>query len=130
MRGKIIKTSESAAILAEALSEGKEDAVLVNKDEVGYGLIRVKFQNKVPIPEMHENADDIYFITGGKGTVYLGGEMVDVEEISRGEYMGKSLKGGTATLVEPDDIVSIPRRTPHMLGCPEGEVEFYVVKIY
>ena len=130
MKGKVIKASKSAAILAETSNEGESDAVLVNKDEVGYGLIRVKFQNRVSIPEMHDNADDIYFIAGGKGTVYLGGEMVDVEEISQGEYIGKSLKRGTATLVEANDIVSIPRKTPHMLCCPQGEVEFYVVKIY
>ncbi len=130
MKAKVIKASESAAKLPEISNIGESDAVLVNKDEVGYGLIRAKFQNRVPIPEMHDNADDIYFIVGGKGTVYLGGEIVDVEEISQGEYIGKSLKGSTATLVEVNDVVSIPRKTPHMLGCPEGEVEFYIVKIY
>lgn len=129
MRAKVIKASESAAILAEALGKGEDSTVLVNKDEVGYGLIRVKLRNAAPVPEMHQNADDMYFITDGKGTVYLGGEMMDAEETSAGEYVGGTLRGGTATVVEPGDIVSIPRRTPHMMGCPEGEVEYYVVKI-
>ncbi len=126
---RVIKASESAAILAEALSKGEASTVLVNKDEMGYGLIRMKLRNATPVPEMHQNADDMYFITAGKGTVYLGGEMMDAEETSAGEYEGGILKGGTATVVEAGDIVSIPRRTPHMMSCPEGEVEYYVVKI-
>ena len=129
MSERVIKASESAVILAEALGKGEASTALVNKEEVGYGLIRAKLRNKIPVPEMHQNGDDMYFITAGKGTVYLGGKMMDTEETSAGEYVGKSLKGGTPTVVEAGDIVSIPRGTPHMMGCPEGKVEYYIVKI-
>ena len=131
MDAGVFKAEHVAEQLASALAAGECAAKLVEQDEgLGYGVIVTHLKDRVPAPELHREADDVYYVLEGEGTVYLGGEIEDAEENAPGEIVGKRLIGASATTVTPGDIVSIPRCTPHMMGCPGGEVKYLVMKVY
>lgn len=46
--------------------------------------------------EVHETPVDVIFVTGGDGTLIVGGTVVDPHMITPGEIRGTSIKGGSA----------------------------------
>jgi len=131
MKARVLNSAEVQAAVAEALAQGKSGATLVAKDEqLGYGIILTHFEDRQPKPELHEAADDVYYVIDGAGTLYLGGEIADRAEKSPGEWTGRTIQGAETHQVSAGDVVSIPRGTPHMMGCPGGELRYFVVKVF
>jgi mannose-6-phosphate isomerase-like protein (cupin superfamily) len=127
----VFKASEVERLVAQAHAAGKSGATLVAREEgLGYGLILTHFKDRQPKPELHEAADDIYYILEGSGTLSLGGEIADRTRKSAGEWTGRTIEGAEVVEVSAGDAVSIPRGTPHMMGCPGGEMRYVVVKVW
>ena len=131
MDARVIKKSEVESRLNAALAEGKAGVSMIGKDDgLGYGVVIAHLTDRAPKPESHDNADDVYHVIDGEGTIYLGGTIDGRQETSPGEWIGESLTGATETVMRAGDIVSIPRTVPHMVGCPGGSVRYLVVKVY
>jgi mannose-6-phosphate isomerase-like protein (cupin superfamily) len=131
MKPQVFTSAEVHEAVAKALTQGKSGATLVPKDQhLGYGIILTHFKDRQPKPELHEAADDVYYIIDGTGTLALGGEIADRSEKSPGEWTGRTIEGAEVVAVSAGDVVSIPRGTPHMMGCPGGELRYFVVKVW
>ena len=131
MGGTVYQAEDVAGRLAAEIAKGECAVKLLTKEEgLGYGLIVTQLANRDPKPEMHDAADDVYYVLEGQGTLYLGGEMQGVQETSPGEYIGESVDNPAPHELGPGDVVSIPRKTVHMMGCPGGSVKYLVVKVY
>lgn len=131
MQAHVFKANEIAREVAAALQAGKSGATLVSQDQdLGYGLILTHMKDRQPKPELHEAADDIYYILGGTGTLYLGGQVTEPSQKGPGEWTGRGIAGAETVEVSTGDVVHIPRGTAHMMGCPGGEVKYFVVKVW
>jgi len=95
-----------------------------------YRIIDVKLRNKKNPAEMHENADDIYFVLEGSAKLTLGGKIERKHEIGRGEYIGDKISSGKTVMLKKGDVVSIVRKTPHLMDATNKKIKYVVVKIY
>lgn len=74
------------------------------------------------IPEIHSGVIDLVYIQSGKGTLLVGGEILD----RRGD-MGSGINGGMRYPVGAGDLLHIPRETPHRYLVEEGGHVTYVL---
>ncbi|PIN86297.1 hypothetical protein COV19_05815 [Candidatus Woesearchaeota archaeon CG10_big_fil_rev_8_21_14_0_10_44_13] len=95
-----------------------------------YEIIEVGIKDKKNRAEMHEKADDIYFVLGGSARLTLGGRIVKKIRKSAGEYRGDRIAGGKTRLLKKGEIISIPRRTPHMMDARKRKIGYVVVKVH
>ena len=131
MPAKVWKAAEVEKEIKAALAAGKSGPTLLGKEAgLGYGLIVTDFKDRQPKPELHENADDVYYILAGEGTLTIGGELVGKEAKGPGEWTAQEIARAEKVTVRAGDVVSIPRGVPHMRGCPGGAVKYFVVKVY
>ena len=83
---------------------------------------------QAPNGEQHEGVADVYIVTGGSGTVVVGGE-IDNKRISRpGEYLGP-VRGGTPFKLQAGDILNIPANTPHGTIADAGGLTYVLMKV-
>ena len=78
--------------------------------------------------EQHEGVTDVYFVIGGTGTVYVGGEMIDKRVARPGEYLGTA-KGGKPFKVGPGSILNIPPNAVHGTVPDPGGMTYVLQKI-
>lgn len=106
-------------------------AALLDGTQVkGVEVTPLRIENRTsPEGEVHDAADDFFYVTGGEAVFHLGGELVSPREYSPGNRAGKSVRGDVRDYrVGPGDLVVIPRGTVHRITCPDGFVEVLVIK--
>jgi mannose-6-phosphate isomerase-like protein (cupin superfamily) len=80
--------------------------------------------------EQHVGVTDYWIVIAGEGTLVLGGEIVDREEIGAGEYRGSSIEGGRKIPVKPGDQIDIPPNVPHHIQIDPGKsITYLIIKI-
>jgi mannose-6-phosphate isomerase-like protein (cupin superfamily) len=78
--------------------------------------------------EQHEGVTDVYFVVGGTGTVFVGGE-IENRRVSRpGEYLGTN-KGGKPFRVEAGSILNIPPDVVHAAAPDAGGLTYVLMKV-
>ena len=84
-----------------------------------------------PFVEFHEGNTDIYFVTGGTGTLMTGGEIVGREPIPNrpGEERGPSIKNGKGYALQTGDVVNMPPSTPHQSIPDAAGFSYLLVKV-
>ena len=81
-----------------------------------------------PAAELHEGATDVYYVVGGSGTVYVGGEMEN-RRISRpGEYLGQ-MAAGKPFKLQAGDILTVPPNMSHGTVPDPGGMTYVLQKI-
>lgn len=80
--------------------------------------------------EVHDGADDIYYVTNGSATLMMGGSLVDAAEISPGEWRAKTATGGQKVTIKKGDLVFVPRGTPHQRTATDKKFTMILVKIF
>ncbi|HLC46773.1 MAG TPA: hypothetical protein VJI75_03440 [Candidatus Nanoarchaeia archaeon] len=94
-----------------------------------YKVVEAIVEKKNP-SEMHENADDVYFVLEGSAKLKMGGSLTEPQQNSPGEWTGEDIENGKIIDLKPGIVVSIPRKTPHMVDASGSRVRYAVVKIY
>jgi mannose-6-phosphate isomerase-like protein (cupin superfamily) len=79
--------------------------------------------------EIHEHADDIFYVLDGSAVVTLGGTLIAAVQTAEGEWRGSGLLGGTEHYVSAGDIILIPRGTPHMRHTVGRTAALLLVKV-
>lgn len=88
------------------------------------------YRNKDGQGEVHAQYADVFYVVRGKATLITQGKLIDAKEEGPGELRGSGIDGGTATNLQPGDIVHIPAGTPHQLKIGKGgQLLYFVVKI-
>jgi mannose-6-phosphate isomerase-like protein (cupin superfamily) len=80
--------------------------------------------------EVHDSADDIYYVLGGKATLALGGELIEASEISPGEWRAKTVSGGNNFEIKKGDVVFVPRGTVHQRTVTGKGFSMILVKVF
>jgi mannose-6-phosphate isomerase-like protein (cupin superfamily) len=79
-------------------------------------------------PEQHDRIVDVVIVHSGRGTLLVGGEMVNpTGNAQTGEYLGTGIEGGRRHELGPGSVVHIPAGLPHSFLVPEGEHLTYVL---
>jgi len=80
-------------------------------------------------PEQHEGVTDVYFVTGGSGTVVVGGDIPNRRVVRPGEYSGDPIGGGQAFKLAAGDILNIPPNAPHATMADAGGMTYVLMKV-
>jgi mannose-6-phosphate isomerase-like protein (cupin superfamily) len=83
-------------------------------------------------PELHVHSDRLFLISGGSGLMRLGGTITDGDEVSSGEFLGRSdahYTGYETQSLSAGTIVSIERGTPYQLIASGQDLTFVVVRL-
>jgi mannose-6-phosphate isomerase-like protein (cupin superfamily) len=80
--------------------------------------------------EVHDAADDIYYVLDGKATLMLGGSLNDAKEISPGEWRSKSASGGQQVNIRKGDLIVVPRGTPHQRTVTGKGFSMILIKVF
>jgi mannose-6-phosphate isomerase-like protein (cupin superfamily) len=80
--------------------------------------------------ELHDGSDDIYYVLDGEATLALGGELVEPNEISPGEWRSKTVKGGNPFVIKKGDLVVVPRGTVHQRTATGKGFSMILVKVF
>jgi mannose-6-phosphate isomerase-like protein (cupin superfamily) len=80
-------------------------------------------------PEQHEGVTDVYFVTGGSGTVVVGGEIPNRRVVRPGEYSGDPIQGGRPFKLQAGDIFNIPPNVPHATMADAGGMTYVLMKV-
>jgi mannose-6-phosphate isomerase-like protein (cupin superfamily) len=99
-----------------------------------YGNHRVRFIHRVGTgaPEFHTYFVDLWIVESGRGTLVVGGTLVDPKPLTgteagvRGDMTGSSIKGGEQRAVSTGDVIHIPPKTPHQILVTKGEEITYL----
>jgi mannose-6-phosphate isomerase-like protein (cupin superfamily) len=84
--------------------------------------------NQRPAAELHEGVTDIYYVVGGSGTVYVGGE-IENRRVSRpGEYLGQ-MAAGQPFKLQAGDILTVPPNMAHGTVPDPGGMTYVLQKI-
>ena len=81
-----------------------------------------------PAAELHEGVTDVYYIVGGTGTVYVGGEMENRRTSRPGEFLGQ-MGGGKPFKLQAGDILTIPPNMAHGTVPDAGGMTYVLQKI-
>lgn len=93
-----------------------------------YILLHRPESRNAPTAEQHDGVTDVYFIVGGSGTVFVGGELEN-RRISRpGEFLGAP-KGGKPFKVGPGSILNIPPNMVHATIPDSGGLTYVLMKV-
>jgi mannose-6-phosphate isomerase-like protein (cupin superfamily) len=93
-----------------------------------YGNHRIRFLHRAGTgaPEFHTHFVDLWIVEGGRGTLIVGGTLVDPKPLNGsgadalGDMTGSSIQGGERKEVSTGDVIHIPPKTPHQILVPEG----------
>ena len=80
--------------------------------------------------EVHDAADDIYYVLNGSATLVLGGSLVDANEISPGEWRAKTATGGESVKIKKGDLIIVPRGTRHQRTVTEKGFAMILIKVF
>jgi len=80
--------------------------------------------------ELHDGSDDIYYVLEGEATLALGGELVEPNEISPGEWRSKTVKGGNPFVIKKGNLVVVPRGTVHQRTATGDGFSMILIKVF
>ncbi len=80
-------------------------------------------------PEQHEGVTDVYFVTGGSGSVVVGGDIPNRRVVRPGEYSGDPISGGQTFKLAAGDILNIPPNAPHATMADAGGMTYVLMKV-
>ena len=79
--------------------------------------------------EVHDDETDIFYIMEGSATLVTGGTLVDSKTSSPGQIRGSGIDGGESRVLNQDDVIVIPKGTPHWFKDVPKLVVYHVVKV-
>jgi uncharacterized protein GlcG (DUF336 family) len=78
--------------------------------------------------EIHTLETDIFYILEGRATVITGGDIVAPRVVMPNEIRGDAIRGGNEHVLQPGDVLTIPRGVPHWFKSVTTPFRYYVVK--
>lgn len=114
-----------------------KDLVTKTEDLIGgEGLqVRVAIQydakKNVAQAEVHDAADDVFYVLEGSAELTLGGKLENPKEGATGEWKSDKIIGGTTYAIKKGDLIVVPRGTPHQRINSKGKTfSLLLIKIF
>jgi quercetin dioxygenase-like cupin family protein len=142
IRPYVFKTKQDVSSIEKALhlidvDIKTKDLVTKTEDLIGgEGLqVRVAIQydakKNVAQAEVHDAADDVFYVLEGSAELTLGGKLENPKEGATGEWKSDKIVGGTTYTIKKGDLIVVPRGTPHQRINSKGKTfSLLLVKIF
>jgi mannose-6-phosphate isomerase-like protein (cupin superfamily) len=113
--GYFVKTAASLAEVEKTLQgKGAHGADLLKPGATAVEIVwRHEEDYEQTELELHDGKDHVFFVTEGKATLTLGGELVAPREVSPGEWKASKSTNSRTVEVGKGDLVFIPHGTVH-----------------
>jgi mannose-6-phosphate isomerase-like protein (cupin superfamily) len=110
-----VKSAASLADIEKTLEgKGAHGADLLKPGPTAVEIVwRHEEDFEQPEAEVHDGKDHVFFVTDGRATFTLGGELVSPRELSRGEWKAAHTKNAQTVDVQKGDLLFIPHGTVH-----------------
>ena len=129
----VVKTRQQVSDIQKALEKQpgnkNEDIVTATGMQMRVAVFHDE-KRENDLVEVHDAADDIYYVLDGTATLVLGGSQVDATEISPGEWRAKSATGGQKVTIKKGDLVMVPRGTPHQRTVTGTGFSMILIKVF
>jgi mannose-6-phosphate isomerase-like protein (cupin superfamily) len=79
--------------------------------------------------EVHARDTDVIYVLDGRATFVTGGTVVDGQTTAPDEIRGASIRDGVTRELAKDDVIVVPRGTPHQFLKVDAPFLYYVVKV-
>jgi hypothetical protein len=123
---KVAELRQREAALSKKV--GPDHSARETLADYGNHRFRLLYRDADGFPEQHDNIVDVVMVQSGEGTLQLGGRLIEPRAGSAaGEFVGKSLEGGTRHPLAAGDIMHIPAKIPHSFLVPKGKHITYVL---
>ena len=138
----VIKNKQEVSAIEKALHVIDKDIKtkdLVTKTEDlmgGEGLqVRVAIQydakKNVAQAEVHDAADDVFYVLEGSAELTLGGKLENPTEATPGEWKSPKIIDGKTFTIKKGDLIVVPRGTPHQRINTKGKTfSLLLIKIF
>lgn len=132
IRPFIVKNKQSVADLEKSLRGENKVEDLIG----GEGMqLRVAIQHDEKkdsaTAEVHDAADDVFYVLEGSAELTLGGKLENPREATPGEWKSEKIIGGKTFIIKKGDLIVVPRGTPHQRINPKGKTfSLILIKIF
>ena len=132
IRPFIMKTKQSVADLEKSLRGENKVEDLIG----GEGMqLRVAIQHDEKkdsaTAEVHDAADDVFYVLEGSAELTLGGKLENPREATPGEWRSEKIIGGKTFRIKKGDLIVVPRGTPHQRINTKGKTfSLILIKIF
>ncbi len=129
----VIKSRTDIADITKALADQEGNQ---NKDIVPAKGVQMRVavfhdeKRENDLYEVHDNSDNIYYVLDGTATLALGGELVEPNEISPGEWRSKTVQGGNPFVIKKGDLIVVPRGTVHQRTVKGKGFSMILIKVF
>jgi len=80
--------------------------------------------------ELHDAADDVYYVLDGSATLVLGGRLDAPRETEAGEWRSPRIIDGRTVTINKGDLVIVPRGTPHQRSTEGKDFNMILIKVF
>ncbi|MDQ6786550.1 MAG: hypothetical protein M3033_06990 [Acidobacteriota bacterium] len=132
IRPYIVKMKQSVEDLEKSLHGANKVEDLIG----GAGLqLRVAVQHDekkdAADAEVHDAADDVFYVLDGSAELTLGGKLENPREASLGEWKSAKIIGGKTFTITKGDLIVVPRGTPHQrINTKRKTFSLILIKIF
>src|ERR1041384_144447 len=110
----VVMSAQSLADLQKTLQADNKTSELIDSGGMQLRVAVQHEKNKTgAAAELHDAADDVYYVLDGSATLVLGGPPDARHEIEPGEWRATRIIGGQTIEINKGDLVVVPRGTPH-----------------
>lgn len=130
VRPFLVRSAQSLAELEKELPANKVEELIG-----GAGLqLRVAVQHDQDRAgadaEVHDAADDIYYVVAGSATLTLGGRLDAPHEVEPGEWRAPHIIDGQTVEIAKGDLIAVPRGTPHQRSTAGRDFMMILIKVF
>lgn len=129
----VVKTKQEISAITDLLKKQdgnkQEDIVAASGKQMRVAVFHDE-KRVNDLFEVHDHSDDIYYVLEGTATLLLGGNLVDPNEISPGEWRAKAANGTKEVVMKKGDVVMVPRGTVHQRTVTGKGLSMILIKVF
>lgn len=130
-RPVVVMSAQSLDDLHRKLQPGNHTEELIDSAGMQLRVAVLRESNKTGVAaEVHDAADDVYYVTEGGATLVLGGRLDSPQEVEPGEWRSPRIIDGKTYEIRKGDLVVVPRGTPHQRSTLNKEFTMILIKIH
>jgi mannose-6-phosphate isomerase-like protein (cupin superfamily) len=110
------------ALIAEAMSERKEDQGIVTKRILTLAPYDANLEYRASIAPaaVHEKEAEIFYVIEGSATMVTGGKLTGETRTNPENLTGAGIEGGSSRAVAKGDFIIVPEGVPHWFSRING----------
>ncbi len=109
-------------LIAKAKADKKEGQAIVVETILALAPYKanLEYRTLVGPAAIHEKEVEFFYVIDGKGTMVIGGTLVNETRQNAENLSGSGIEGGTSTALAKGDFLVVPQNTAHWVNSVDG----------